>query len=104
MRHPFNLSTKFSIFGRSSHIRNGFAIASSMPAASACLTCSLRAFALTARIGILRFGAGAGLVGRELVGMKSGKAGSGLDVTEWVAGAEDGESGPMMVGGSWECS
>lgn len=41
-----------SILGNNSGILNGFAIESSMPASMACRTCSLRAFALTANIGI----------------------------------------------------
>jgi hypothetical protein len=101
---PLNLSTKVSIFGRSSRIRKGFAIASSMPAASACFTCSLRAFALTARMGILSFGPGFGVAGCILEGMKSGKEGSGLDSAEGVVGDGGEESGPIMDAGSWAWS
>lgn len=41
--------------GQSSDILKGFVIASSIPAVSACCICSMRAFALTARIGSLLF-------------------------------------------------
>lgn len=43
--------TSVKNFGHSSGILKGLDIASSMPAAKACSTCSIRAFALTAKIG-----------------------------------------------------
>jgi hypothetical protein len=48
-----SLGIKLRIFGHNSGILKGFVMASSMPASMACCICSLRAFALTARIGIL---------------------------------------------------
>jgi hypothetical protein len=45
------LFTNPLILGQSSGMRKGFEMASSMPDASDCSICSMRAFALTARIG-----------------------------------------------------